>query len=79
MDDTAANDIKRKLDTALAHAGPNAGILFDIDVFDAFVDRQWVTLAESDVWGFKVPAYGTHLAIRAWDVPPPGFKVGKKT
>jgi hypothetical protein len=82
MDDDTANQIKGQLDVALENVGPNVGIIFEVDVFDAFVRRTWITLGDMKIVGLfgapvRVPVYGTHAAIRAWDVPPPGFKVGQ--
>jgi hypothetical protein len=82
MDDAMATQIKGELDAALENVGPTVGIAFEIDVFDEFVRRKWITLGEMKILGLfgvpeKLPVYGSHLAIRAWDIPPPGFKVGK--
>lgn len=82
MDDTKAASTKQQLDAALEKVGPHVGILFELDVFDAFVDRKWITLREMKILGLfgnpvKLPTYGSHAAFRVWDIPPPGFKVGQ--
>jgi hypothetical protein len=82
IDDAAAEVAKKQLDADLTNVPPQVGIVFEIDLFDAFVDRKWITSREMKIAGVfgnpeKLPAYGTHPAIRAWDVAPPGYKVGK--
>lgn len=81
MDDAIANAIKERLDKDLAKAGPNVGIAFGLDLFNAFRDRQWIDLKTFGVLGTnfgstKLPAYGAHFALDTWDLGEHEYKVG---
>lgn len=82
MDDQVASAAKARLDDQLKTVGPNVGIAFGLDLFDAFRSRGWIKLETGSILGtgfmaIKLPAYGkTHYAFSTWDIPEDGFFVG---
>ena len=81
MDDAIANDIKSQIDQELLKVGPEVGIAFGLDLFDAFKDRKWIGLNTFSVLGTgfaatKLPCYGSHYAFPTWGLPEKGYKVG---
>lgn len=84
MDDALVTKIKERLDNELTKLGPNVGIAFGLELFDAFRDRGWITLQTFGVLGTsfgatKLPAYGSHFAFPTWDLPETEFKIGTDT
>jgi hypothetical protein len=84
MEDAIANAKKAELDRELETAGPNIGIAFGIELFEAFHNRRWFTLERFPGWGVVasfgdiVPAYKqSHYVFVSWALRATDFRVGK--
>ncbi len=84
MDDVAAEEIKTRLDEALADAEPHVGVAFAPDLIQEFWHRSWITLKDFRALGLPgdifppdpLPAYGTHYAFALDSLGRSQFKVG---